>query len=191
METVLPPFSLHRIAPLKIAACEGDWELVQAARRGEIAALNELLDTHRERILNLAFQILRDRDAAEDAAQEAFVRAFSKLGDFRGESRFATWIYRVALNVCLEKKRQIKVEVSFEETFSPSFDSDIDSKMALDFALQKLPEPFRIALVLREWHQMSYEEMSLVLGVPVGTVRSRLHNARAEFRRIWLKMEAE
>lgn len=191
METVLPPFSLHRLAPPKIAACEGDWELVQAARRGEIAALNELLDTHRERILNLAFQILRDRDLAEDAAQEAFVRAFSRLGDFRGESRFATWIYRVALNVCLEKKRQIKVETTFEETFSPSFDTGVESRMALDFALQLLPENFRVALVLREWHEMSYDEMSLVLGVPVGTVRSRLHNARAEFRRIWQRMEAE
>ncbi|PQV64149.1 RNA polymerase, sigma subunit, ECF family [Abditibacterium utsteinense] len=197
METALPLFpflprvALREIAQQKNAACEGDIELVRAAQRGEIAAFNELLDTHRERILNLAFQILRDRDGAEDAAQEAFVRAFSRLGDFRGEARFSTWIYRVALNVCLEKRRQLKVDVPFEPESAPSFDAAIESKMALDYALQKMTESGRVALVLREWHEMSYEEMALVLGVPVGTVRSRLHHARLEFRRIWQKMEAE
>ncbi len=186
-----PALLHHRLAPPQIAACEGDGELVQAAQRGEVAALDALLDAHRERVLNLAFQILRDRDAAEDAAQEAFVRAFAKIGEFRGKARFSTWIYRVALNVCLEKRRQIKVEAAFDEEIAPSCDARVESKMALDVALQKLSQEWRVALVLREWHELSYEEMALVLGVPIGTVRSRLHHARAEFRRIWLHMEAE
>ena len=187
MELVFPaPLSLQIARTLVV----DEADLIRRARNGEVAALDELMNTHRARILNLAFQILRDEARAEDAAQEAFVRAFRGLNGFRGESGFATWLYRVALNVCLEKRRAIRVdETLYDEIPIPSRDADL--KFALEWALDQLPEHNRIALVLHEWHGLSYEEIARVCAVPVGTVRSRLHSARARFRQIWLEMERE
>ena len=169
-------------------------ELIQRARLGEISALDELMNRHRARILNLAFQITRDHDLAEDCAQEAFVRAFSKLNLFRAQSSFATWLYRIALNVALEKTRRSPTIHSFNsgedlqrELSAPP--TDFDHRLALEWALDQLSSPLRIALILREWHGLSYEEIALVCEVPVGTVRSRLSAARAEFRRVWTQME--
>ena len=164
--------------------------LIERARAGEIGALDELMNRHRARILNLAFQITRDHDLAEDCAQEAFVRAFSKLNLFRAQSSFATWLYRIALNVALEKQRAGRnhAEPLNEQTGAPP--TDFDHKMALEWALDQLSPVLRIALILREWHGLSYEEMASVCEVPVGTVRSRLSAARAEFQKIWTQMEA-
>ena len=164
---------------------------VERARNGDIAALDALATRHRGRILNLAFQILRDAESAEDAAQEAFVRAFSQLHTFRGQSSFGTWLYRVALNVCLEKRRSQKPESTQENEAVAAPQRDSDLKMTLEWALDQLPEPLRVALILREWHGLSYEEMASVCAVPLGTIRSRLHEGRARFRAIWLGMEKE
>ncbi len=108
MEMVFP------IAPPLFAAqaptnANDEARLIERARAGEVGALDELMNRHRARILNLTFQITRDRDRdiAEDCAQEAFVRAFSKLNLFRAQLSFATWLYRIALNVALEKGRVI------------------------------------------------------------------------------------
>lgn len=164
--------------------------LLAGARRGEVAALDALMNGHRGRIVNLAFQVLRDEGEAEDAAQEAFVRAFGNLAAFKGRSSFGTWLYRVALNVCLERKRARREWEELDQNQSaPSV--SMDERLALEWALDRLSEPLRVALVLREWHGLSYEEMASALDVPVGTVRSRLNAAREEFRRVWTKMEEE
>ena len=199
MELVLPLRApLLRAQPTPLA--DDELALVARARTGEVGALDELMNRHRARILNLAFQITRDRDLAEDCAQEAFVRAFSKLSGFRAQSSFGTWLYRIALNVALEKSRQTLTirpvedrienkEEWVEEARAPP--TDFDGQMALEWALDQLSEPLRVALILREWHGLSYEEMASACAVPVGTIRSRLSAARAEFRRIWTQMEAE
>lgn len=163
--------------------------LIERARVGEIGALDELMNRHRARILNLTFQITRDRDIAEDCAQEAFVRAFSKLNLFRAQSSFATWLYRIALNVALEKQRAPLLPVAEldEQTHAPP--TDFDNRLALEWALDQLSPTLRIALILREWHGLSYDEMASVCEVPVGTIRSRLSAARVEFQRIWTQME--
>ena len=154
------------------------------------------MNRHRARILNLAFQITRDRDLAEDCAQEAFVRAFSKLNLFRAQSSFATWLYRIALNVALEKtrgsltiqSRSLDEQEELQgELKAPS--TDFDNRMAPEWALDQISSPLRIALILREWHGLTYEEIALVCEVPIGTVRSRLSAARDEFRRVWTQME--
>jgi RNA polymerase sigma-70 factor (ECF subfamily) len=188
MELVLP------LAPIITRAKSGDdadescW--LERARRGEVAALDALMNAHRGRILNLAFQILRDESDAEDAAQEAFLRAFHKLSSFREKSGFGTWLYRVALNVCLERKRaQRETEPLAPELPAPS--QAHDEHLALEWVLDQISEPLRLALILREWHGLSYDEMASALNIPVGTVRSRLNAARDEFRRLWTQMEAE
>lgn len=184
----LPHLMAQREKPMQL---DDEAQLVGRARGGEIGALDALMNAHRDRILNLAWQILRDHEAAEDAAQEAFVRAFSGLNSFRGASSFGTWMYRVALNVCLEKRRALKPESEPENEESAAPSSDHDLKMTLDWVLDQLPEPLRLSLILREWHGLSYEEMAVVCTVPLGTVRSRLHEARARFREIWLELERE
>ena len=185
---------LSRAAPLlsaQRAPSTGDeTALVERARAGEVGALDELMNRHRGRILNLAFQITRDRDAAEDCAQEAFVRAFSKLNAFRAQSSFGTWLTRIALNVALEKQRAAPPSGEVDaQTVAPP--TDFDGRMALEAALDQLSAPLRIALILREWHGLSYEEIAVVCEVPVGTVRSRLSAARLEFQQVWTKMEAD
>jgi RNA polymerase sigma-70 factor (ECF subfamily) len=166
--------------------------LVQSALRGEVYALDELLNLHRAKILNLAFQILHDENLAHDAAQESFVKAFQSLPSFQGKSSFGTWLYRVALNICLEKKRGIKSEESLDCVLEiAGTNHNFDQKIAVETVRDSISEPLRVALILREWHGLSYEEIAGATGVPVGTVRSRLNAARLEFRRLWLEMEAE
>ena len=191
MQLVLPaPPPL--LAPLFSHSQPGDDEIwVARAKNGEIAAFDALMNRHRAAILNLCFQILASRESAEDCAQEAFVRAFSSLNTFRGASGFKTWLYRIALNLALEKRRSFREVSSLEEAETLAVSSDGDLKMALESALLQLSEDHRVALVLREWHGLSYEEMARVCGVRVGTIRSRLNAARADFRRIWTQMEAQ
>lgn len=183
----LPPLALRAQSTTDEA---DEARLLERARSGEVAALDALMNAHRSRILNLCFQVLRDETEAEDAAQDAFVRAFAGLNAFKGRSSFGTWLYRVALNTCLERKRARR---DFEE-LDPNQrapDPRHDERLALDWALDQLSEPLRLTLVLREWHGQSYEEIALALDVPLGTVRSRLSAAREEFRRVWTQMEDE
>ena len=192
MEMVLPRAApLLRVQP--ITRADDESELITRARAGEVGALDALMNRHRARILNLAYQITRDRDLAEDCAQESFVRAFSKLNLFRAQSSFATWLTRIALNVALEKRRRCLTISSLDdennqrEMKAPAV--DFENRLALEWALDQISEPLRVALILREWHGLTYEEIAAVCEIPVGTVRSRLSAARDEFRRLWTQME--
>ncbi len=174
-------------------------QLLERARRGEREAIAVLLGRHRERIVSLAFSILRDRENAEDAAQEVFVRAFSQLPRFRGESAFSTWLYRVALNFCLEKRRVQMHRESLLENSSyevpphsdGGFARRIETRELVGEALGDLGEGLRVALLLREWQGLSYEEIADILQLPVGTVRSRLHEARRRFQAKWIELGGE
>jgi len=189
MQLVLPfPARSLRAHVRADASDEAVW--LERARNGDLCALDALMNAHRSRILNLCFQVLRDETEAEDAAQDAFVRAFGNLSGFKGKASFGTWLYRVALNVCLERRRSHRETEALPLELS-AFDKGHDERLALEWALDKLSEPLRVALVLREWHGLSYDEMASALDVPVGTVRSRLSAAREEFRRLWTQMEAE
>jgi RNA polymerase sigma-70 factor (ECF subfamily) len=169
---------------------EEEQVLLARCRTGERAAFDALLHRHRERVLNLAFQLLRDRHAAEDVAQEVFVRAFSKIHEFRGEAALFTWLYQITLNECKARTRRAKPTLNFDDCESEGCagstpDTSAVEKIALERALDQLSPPLRIALVLRELHGLSYEEIARVLKLPVGTVRSRLHEARRQFQKVW------
>ncbi len=171
-------------------------DLLRRAREGEPMAVAALFNRHREPIARLCFQILRDQNAAEDAAQEVLLRAFEKMPGFRGESEFSTWIYRIALNHCLEigrtaTRRETLFDADSEPRNTADFARRIDTRLALENALDGLSQPLQIALILREWHQKSYEEIGAILHLPVGTVKSRLNQARREFRQIWEAQDAE
>jgi len=177
----------HRVAIFKPRA---ERELLLRARNGERESVEILFNRQREAIFRLCYQILQERESAEDAAQEVLLRAFEKMPSFRGESEFSTWIYRIALNFCLEKQRALARRTALfdgevENHDSPDFARHVDSKLALVQTLDQLPEYLKIALILREWHHKSYEEIALILGIPVGTVKSRINEARKRFKQLW------
>ena len=165
--------------------------LLERAKAGDESALNALVLRYRERILNLCFQILRDHDAAEDAAPEVFLKTFARMGQFRGEADFGTWLYRIGVTNCLQLQRNfarrqalapIDPDAEPEAGSSRDFRLDMERRQLLEAALDALPEVLRLPLILREWHSLSYEELADVLEIPVGTVRSRLHEARRKIR---------
>lgn len=190
--------SILRRALLKVSPC-AEAQLLERARCGEREAIAVLLNRHRERIVSLAFSILRDRESAEDAAQEVFVRAFSQLPRFRGESAFSTWLYRVALNFCLERQRVQRhrdslLEAALDEVAGigdGGFARRVETRELVGEALSDLGEGLRVALLLREWQGLSYEEIADILQLPVGTVRSRLHEARRRFQAKWIELGGE
>jgi RNA polymerase sigma-70 factor (ECF subfamily) len=168
----------------------GERELLGRAREGDRDAIAILFNRHRAKVGQLTFQLLRERERAEDAAQEILLRAFEKMPHFRGESEFSTWLYRIALNYCLEVRRGFaRREALFggeeDARSTADFSRGSDTKMAVETALDALPESLQIVLVLRQWHGKSYEETAAILNLPVGTVKSRLNQARREFRAIW------
>ncbi len=180
------PLSLAPSLPLQ-ATSPGDLE---RARAGDARAVEALIATFGERIFHLALQILRDREAAEDAAQEIWVRALEKLPRFRGESAFGTWLYRLAINFCLGRKRTQTRRSALapcpdEAEPQTEFTRQLETRLALETVLDQLPENLALTLMLREWHGCSYDEIAAITRVPAGTVRSRLHKARAEFMRLW------
>lgn len=168
----------------------GDTVLVARARDGEPAAFEALINRHRQRVLNLAFQLLRDRDEADDVAQDAFANAFAGLKNFRGDSQFSTWIYRITFNLCVHRKRRTRPTEEFEENRHGGHSEDRALvKMMVEETLEQISPPLRAALVLREMHDLSYEEIAEVLQIPVGTVRSRLNEGRRQFRSLWIEKE--
>jgi len=187
---VWPTFPAHLDSPAEA-------QLLARARDGEREAIALLFGRFRERIVALCFQMLRDQDGAEDAAQEILLRAFDKMPSFRGESEFSTWLYRLALNFCLDRQRKtarrarLSEEKSEPETTSPDHAARIETRLAVESALDTLGESSRLVLILREWHELSYDEIAAILRVPVGTVRSRLNSARRDFRRAWEAQNAD
>lgn len=164
--------------------------IIARCREGSREAFEILLRRYRDRTFNMAFSLLGSRDDAEDATQEAFTQAFSRIASFRGQSQFWTWLGRITLNICLHRKRRAKRCESFDETqheSAPVGDARdvVEAKMLVENALDALPENLRVVLILREMHDLSYEEIAHITDVPIGTVRSRLSAARVGFKKAW------
>jgi RNA polymerase sigma-70 factor, ECF subfamily len=177
-----------------------DRALVERAQRGEPHAFEMLVVKYQRRIDRLVSRMLRDPMAIEDVAQETFIRAWRALPQFRGESAFYTWLYRIAINTAkkalADRKRDPVVAestlVSTEDGEEPSRlenelsdgetpDAVLASKeiaAAVNAAIDALSEDLRQAVVLREIEGLSYEEIAAVMNCPIGTVRSRIFRAR-------------
>jgi RNA polymerase sigma-70 factor (ECF subfamily) len=170
-------------------------EAIQVARAktGDEAAIGWLIAQHRRRVVRLAAHILRRPDDAEDVAQEAFVRAFRNLHAFRGQGRFYTWLYQIVVRLCLDKQRlarwdkEIPLEAAKEttEVYLSVPLEDVRTRLLVETLLDQLSPPLRAMILLRELEGLEYEEIAQVLQIPVGRVRWRLHEARAQFREIW------
>jgi len=166
-----------------------DASVIAKIARGDKHAFDDLVLTYQQRIINLAFRLLGDADAAQDIAQDVFVRAYLGAKNFRGDSQVYTWLYRITVNLAANYRRKRKWEklLSFFEpeskpawpdTESSRPDTQLESKerkQILQKALARLPESQRTLLVLHRWEGLSYKEIAEVTGLSVAAVESRIH----------------
>jgi RNA polymerase sigma-70 factor (ECF subfamily) len=159
---------------------------------GDRNALEQLLRAHHDAIRAVCFRIVIDRGAAEDATQAALMAVARSIRQFRGTSKFSTWAYRIATNAALDEVRRTRRRPSpADDEFlgravpaqADAADSVVDN-MALEAALSRVSEDFRVPLVLFHLQDMTYEEIAEVLAIPVNTVRSRISRARGQLREL-------
>ena len=169
---------------------------VDAAREGDQEAFEELVRLYEKRVLALTRRMCRNPEDAAEAAQEAFFAAWQGLGSFRGDSSFSTWLYRLASNACVdllrrEGKRQAAVSLD-DEDLNLDFPASLSSpqeeverrelREQIEAGLRALPPSLREALILREMQQLRYDEIGEVLGLDIGTVKSRISRGRKKLR---------
>jgi len=175
-----------------------DYTLMRAIQKGDMVAFNSMVDRYKNRLLNVIGRMLSSSEEAEDIVQETFVRVYQHRQSFNFKHCFSTWIYTIALNLArneLRKRKKFKFfEISEMQGNEKEFavDAKIPSRLpqVLDKAIRGLPEKYRIAFILRDVEEMPYEEVAKVLGVPLGTVKSRVNRARLMLRdKLQPKME--
>ena len=162
-------------------------------RAGDPRAFEELVRTYQHRVFGVAVRMLGDRAEAEEVAQEVFLRVYRSVADFRGDAKLSTWLYTIASRLCLNRleapdRRYGRAgEEALDRVASdgPPTGADLERtelETALHQAIAALPEDRRIVVVLRDLEGLAYEEIAHVLGVELGTVRSRLHRARMDLK---------
>jgi RNA polymerase sigma-70 factor (ECF subfamily) len=179
-----------------------DAALVERCRAGDVTAFEPLVEKYRQRVWRLAYNLLRDREEAWDVAQEAFIRAYQALSSFRGQSAFYTWLYRIVMNVAADRARSRGARGrAFGTERVPEEDWDrvlpdrqegteapdakaarLEQRQKIMQALDTLPEHHRKIVMLSDLEGLSYREIADTLEIPMGTVMSRLHNARKRLR---------
>jgi RNA polymerase sigma-70 factor (ECF subfamily) len=198
--SLAPPLVL---ASGELAAPEGthlrddDREAVEACQRGEREAFDRLVARYQRDVYRLCYRFVNNHEDANDMAQEAFLKAFKAIGRFRGDSSFSTWIYRIAVNTCLNFRAGRRPDAqelpeSLPDTAKgadESMESAEQSRRVRD-AVTKLPEKQRATLILKVYHELTHQEVAAILGSSVGTVKANLFHALANLRRTLSEQEA-
>jgi RNA polymerase sigma-70 factor (ECF subfamily) len=184
---------------------EPESRLIERLLARDERAFNDLVRAYQRRVLTLVMRMLGNAAEAEDVAQEVFVQVFKAIGSFRGDSKLSTWIYRIAINLCKNRVKYLKVRHTEQQDEL----GDAEEKGALggtrrttvgaverpdemmsgkqveqivQRAILELEPTFRECLVLRDVEELSYEQIEEITGLPIGTVKSRIHRARAQLR---------
>ncbi|UCG97332.1 MAG: RNA polymerase sigma factor RpoE [Burkholderiales bacterium] len=176
---------------------DADWQLVERVQRGDKQAFDLLVVKYQRKLFRLLSRLVRDQSEIEDVAQEAFIKAYRALPNFRGESAFYTWLYRIAINTAknylvaqgrrapTQTEADIEDAENFEDGESLRTEDTPDRMLlskqvaeAVNRAIERLPEELRTAIVLRELEGLSYDEIAASMNCPIGTVRSRIFRAR-------------
>ncbi|PYS93003.1 MAG: RNA polymerase subunit sigma-24 [Acidobacteria bacterium] len=170
-----------------------DYALAQAAAAGDMPAFEALYERHHRRVYSLCLRMTGNTAEAEDLAQEAFIQLYRKVGSFRGESAFTTWLHRLTVNQVLMhfRKRGVRMEQTTDDgdvpvqvvqgTENPASMPVVD-RIALDRAISQLPPGYRTVFILHDIEGHEHEEIARLLGCSVGTSKSQLHKARMKLR---------
>ena len=182
---------------------EGDVDYLARYREGDAQAFRQLVDLYRDRMVQFFYRLCWDRDRAEDLAQDLFLKLMLGSRRYRPEGRMTTFVYRVATNLWIDHYRQLRPRPrfqSFDQVTLPSGETerpmeyagreatpveqltDGEEKEAMRRALERLTEPHRLVFELAVYQERPYGEISELLGIPVGTVKSRMHNAVAALK---------
>ncbi len=175
-----------------------DQQLIDETLQGRTESFGQLVLRYQNRLYNTLVGVLGSNDDALDIAQEAFVLAFSKLGTFRGQSAFYSWLFRIAMNAAISLKRkerrtpasidaareQVGIEPADRHPQNrPDYSIEVSERQQMvRNALAELSDEYRMVLVLKEMEDLKYDEIAQIVGCPIGTVRSRIHRARLELR---------
>lgn len=179
-------------------------ELIQQALAGHSHAYGQLVERYQDRLYSAMLHVVGSHDEAEDVVQDSFVQAYVKLNTFQGNSRFFTWLYRIAFNNALSRRRRRRADMSIEQSREVTGGEPEDRQEAPDepllrneritmvkAAMARLTEEHRHILVLREMQDMAYEDIAEILSINIGTVRSRLSRARNQLHDILKEMMGE
>jgi RNA polymerase sigma-70 factor (ECF subfamily) len=176
---------------------DDDRRLIADCLAGRRDAFGELVSRYQARLYNAAIRLVDNPEDAADVVQDAFLNAYQSLHAFKGDAEFFTWLYRIAFNAAISQKRKKRAGVSLDAAgpdggIDPDDPSEYvkpgtalqrsEDERILQEALNRLSHEHREVLVLKELEGMRYEDIAEVLGVPIGTIRSRLHRARLELR---------
>lgn len=182
--------------------------LVERAKRGDVAAFEQLIAQYEKKVYNLAFRLTGNHEDASDVAQEAFIRVYNSLPEFRGDSSFATWLYRIVNNVGMDelRKRKRQRATSLDDTVTVEdgemtrqlADSAggpeqalerVETQRAVQESINSLDEEYRMVVVMCDLQGYSYNEIAETLGINLGTVKSRLHRARQALKEKFSSLE--
>ncbi|NNE97431.1 MAG: RNA polymerase sigma factor [Pyrinomonadaceae bacterium] len=177
-----------------------DYELTQASSKGDMVAFEEVYNRHHRRVYAICLRMLKNTNEAEDLTQDVFIQLHRKIGSFRGDSAFTTWLHRLTVNQVLMhfRKRTVKFEKTTEEGDTPvqivrgsekPGKMPVVDKIAIQNAIKQLPDGYRNVFVLHDMEGFEHEEVARILGCSVGTSKSQLHKARLKLRKL-LKRKA-
>ena len=175
---------------------KSDDSLIVLFQNGETEVFRFLVERYQEKVRNIVFSIFNDADLVDDISQEVFIKVFQALHNFRFESSFYTWIYRITVNKCRDELRKKKVKRffsfhSFEKTTNLKIENmatttfdDENMVGVIQETIKKLPEKFRMPIILKDIDGLSYDEIAEVLDCEVGTVKSRLSRGRTMLKEL-------
>ncbi len=182
------------------SSSDEDFSLIRRFIDGDETTFRVLVLKHKDKVRNLVFLTVGNRELVDDISQEVFISVFNKLKFFRFESQFTTWLYRITVNKCKDHLRKIRIR----SIFVPINDSDseaeyvtrhqnenVDIHEVVHAAIERLPEKLRVPLVMREMDGLSYKEIADMLGTEVGTIKSRIFRARETLKILLQPLESE
>ncbi len=177
-----------------------DEELIKKFQNGDIGAYTEIVNRYKDRLYNFIYRYLYDSDRAEDILQDTFIKLYTHKNSYRQIAKFSTWLYTIAGNLAKTELRKLKRRKTYsisevsrnEKEFiikSPNTDTENDAnsiniEKSIQKALNQLPQDFKTIIILRDIQELSYEDISCIVNVPIGTVKSRINRGRLKLQKL-------
>jgi len=180
---------------------DSETALIQKAQKGNHDAFAVLVDGHQRYVYNLALRVVKDENEALDLTQETFVRAWTALPNFKGQSQFRTWLYRIVTNLCYNRLPNLRRSLNdlgddvMEDIPETKFNTPADefeaneTRQHLQQAINQLDEHYRLLVTLRYQNELSYDEIAATLNLPLGTVKTGIFRAKAQLRNALAPLE--